>query len=232
MEQKIQDKDLGVIVLRHSSRAKNYTLKIANGQITAVMPVGGDVSKMLSFIEEKRSTLIDALSKRPARELLDESTELQTRTFRLRIFRSERANFQMRLDAGILSIACPNETDFSKDNVQTVLTDLLGRALTHEAKRVLPGKLHELALLHGFAYSGVSITKTKSCWGSCSINRKIRLSRSLMFLPDHLIRYVLLHELCHTVEMSHNDRFWRLMNKTTANEAKALRQELKQYHTI
>lgn len=232
MEKKIKDKELGTIVLRSSVKAKHYTLKVANGQITAVMPVDGDAKKMLSFIEEKRQYLIKALLKRPARVGMNESTELQTYTFKLRIFRTDRANFYMKLEEGMLYIACPYQTDFASESVQKVLKDLLGRALTHEANRVLPEMLSELALHHGFFYSGVRITKTKSCWGSCAGNKRISLSRSLMFLPERLIRYVLLHELCHTVEMSHNDRFWRLMNNATNNRAKGLRQELKRYNTM
>ncbi len=51
-----------------------------------------------------------------------------------------------------------------------------------------------------------------------------------MLVPAHLIEYVILHELCHTREMNHGDKFWKLMDKVTDGKSKALRQELKQYN--
>ena len=54
MQKTIQDKDLGIIILRTSPRATRYTLKIAKGTITATLPPGGDEARMLAFIRENR----------------------------------------------------------------------------------------------------------------------------------------------------------------------------------
>ena len=104
MEKNIQDKDLGVITLRTTPRATRYTLKISKGKITATMPPGGDEKRMIAFIMENKARLVKALQKYPARPLLDERSELQATTFRLHIFRTERSNFYMRLEDGVLHI--------------------------------------------------------------------------------------------------------------------------------
>lgn len=232
MEKKIVDKGLGEIILRHSSRAKHYTLKICNGQITAILPLQGDEKKMLQFIEDNRDKLLKALQKHPRKQLFDDRTERQMTTFSLHIFRTERANFYMKLEKGILHIACPQDTDFQSEEAQDILKQLIEKALRHEAKRLLPSRLLSLAKQHGFTCTGVKINNSHTHWGSCNGKKSINLSLQLMTLPWHLIDYVLLHELCHTVEMNHSEKFWMQMDRVTNGKAQALRQELKTNHTL
>ena len=167
MEKTIQDKELGTILLRTSPRAIHYTLKISKGTITATMPPGGDEARMLAFIRENRKKLLIALAKHPARPLLTDETEMQTATFRLHIFRTDRANFYMKLEGDILHIACPTQTDFADERVQKLLKDFLEQALRHEARRLLPTRLLDLASRHNFTCTGVKIFNSKSHWGSC-----------------------------------------------------------------
>ena len=49
-----------------------------------------------------------------------------------------------------------------------------------------------------------------------------------MMLPDHLIDYVILHELAHTKVKNHGVHFWNLLDKVSGN-AKGLDKEVKQY---
>jgi len=102
-------------------------------------------------------------------------------------------------------------------------------ALRRKAQSVLPGQLAKLAELHGFRYAGVRIRKSRSRWGSCSSKGIINLSFYLLLLPEHLIEYVLLHELCHTVQMNHSPAFWNLLNKCTQNKARELRREIRKH---
>ncbi len=102
-------------------------------------------------------------------------------------------------------------------------------AMKKQALSYLPARLKELAALHNFNYNSVRISRSKSRWGSCSSKKTISLSLFLMKLPDHLIDYVLLHELCHTIEMNHGVKFWTLLDALCEGKSKQFRKELKSF---
>jgi len=60
-------------------------------------------------------------------------------------------------------------------------------------------------------FKNVSIRGQKTRWGSCSSDQSISLNCKLLFLPSPVVRYVLIHELCHTVHMNHSAAFWALV---------------------
>ncbi len=50
-------------------------------------------------------------------------------------------------------------------------------------------------------------------WGSCSSLRNITLSKSLRYLPDKLVAYIIYHELAHILVLAHNDEFFNIIKK-------------------
>lgn len=58
----------------------------------------------------------------------------------------------------------------------------------------------------------VRLKYNHSNWGSCSSKGNINLSTRLLFAPDDVIDYVIIHELAHRIEMNHSPRFWKLVS--------------------
>lgn len=82
----------------------------------------------------------------------------------------------------------------------------------------------------GVKVAHVSVRRMKTRWGSCShIKRTIRLNSSLSAKAPELLEYVVVHELAHLLEPSHNHRFaalmeqflpdWRRLRKTLNHRA-------------
>ena len=57
----------------------------------------------------------------------------------------------------------------------------------------------------------VNLKYNSSNWGSCSTKGNINLSTRLLFAPDEVIDYVIIHELTHLIEMNHSSKFWKIV---------------------
>lgn len=67
---------------------------------------------------------------------------------------------------------------------------------------------------YGFSYNRIAVKDQKSRWGSCSVQRNLNFNYRLLFLPEGLFDYVVVHELCHLVFFNHSPAFWHLVEKT------------------
>ena len=92
------------------------------------------------------------------------------------------------------------------------------RAQCDEAVRRLKG-LVEPMLEHHAALMGVMPTAVTykamiSRWGVCNVrNKRVCFSLYLLLLPEWCVEHVVVHELCHLLEPSHNARFHALMDR-------------------
>lgn len=181
-------------------------------------------------IEKLRPRLLDSRQKL-VRPLIDLNYRIETEYFKLSLVSGKRERFLAHSELGEMRIICPPTADFTDSNLQDWLRKVIEEALRRNAKIILPPRLYMLSEKHRLPYESVQINSSRGRWGSCSSRKKINLSYFLVLLPKHLIDYVLLHELCHTCEMNHGDRFWNLLNGLTDGKALELREELKRYKT-
>ena len=78
---------------------------------------------------------------------------------------------------------------------------------------VIPERVEYFAEMMNVTYGRITIREQKTRWGSCSIHsKKIRMNLQLAVKPEECVEYVLVHELCHLLEPSHNQRFYDLMS--------------------
>jgi len=74
--------------------------------------------------------------------------------------------------------------------------------------------VEKYARVMGVRPSAIRYRPMVSRWGVCNIkNRSICYSTYLLLLPDWCVEHVVVHELCHLLEPSHNARFHKLMDK-------------------
>lgn len=82
------------------------------------------------------------------------------------------------------------------------------RALAKEAMEYIPGRVSFYAGKIGVNYGRITIRNQRSRWGSCSSRGNLNFNCLLMLTPPEIIDYVVVHELCHRLEMNHSRFFW------------------------
>lgn len=109
---------------------------------------------------------------------------------------------------------------------ETAQRQAMKRYLARRARQELAPRLVAKSEELGVSVTGISIRAQQTRWGSCSPSGSISLNSALLFLPERLVTYVLLHELCHRRELNHSPRFWRLVTSLEPDSDR-LRKELK-----
>ena len=96
------------------------------------------------------------------------------------------------------------------------------------AKQILQDRLSFIESRVKLKSSAMKIGDSKGRWGSCNNKGTICFNFRVIMLPPRIIDYVIVHELCHLVEMNHSKKFWDLVQKFLPNYAVA-RKEIKEY---
>ncbi|MCR4906015.1 MAG: M48 family metallopeptidase [Clostridiales bacterium] len=81
-------------------------------------------------------------------------------------------------------------------------------ALIREARTDIPARVKRFGPAVGVSWGRISIRKQRTRWGSCSAEGNLSFNGLLMLAPPEARDYVVIHELCHRLEMNHSARFW------------------------
>lgn len=201
-----------------SKRARYLRLKLApSGELSLVVPNGVSLAMAQAFlssqtpwVESKLQTLPPQALKPWAKPKLLDLVYLDEH-WTIKYFPQASDSITLRV-----AVAEQLECYGKVDDVE-LLKKTLGHWLKAKAEKALSVRLKWQAEQHGFHYQRLSIRGQKTRWGSCSAKKNINLNYKLLFLDQALVDYVLIHELCHTIEMNHSLRFWALVADCDVN---------------
>ena len=92
-----------------------------------------------------------------------------------------------------------------------VLMPLLERFYRERAHEKLLVRVRHWQRETGLQATGARIRHFQSRWASCDANNTLEFHPRVMELPANVQDYVIVHELCHTVEKNHTKAFWALV---------------------
>lgn len=201
----------------HSSRAKQLSLKISpRTGLVLVVPnrLSIDHLDVNRLLTAKRNWILNKIrlidrekSIEPRLRFLDGSKlPLLGKDLILRIVHSQKGLSRIVPANGELIITTPQTEE---DGVKAVVV----RWLLHQARRIIPARVHKLNEPLGFPLNNITVKDQKSRWGSCSRKGNLNFNWRLLVIPPHVMDYLIYHELAHLEEPNHSIHFWRLVKR-------------------
>jgi predicted metal-dependent hydrolase len=201
--------------VRESTRAKRLSIKVfPRGRVEVVVPKrtrAGDVQAFVEanreWIEQSRASFASQLPPEPF--VLPNRIDLPAidESFQVRYERRANANtVKFRNSGGVVALqGCTG------DDTQCVAA--LRRWLASVAKKEFLPRLQSLSELTDNPFRRMQVRCQKTCWGSHSSSGTISINYCLLFLEPALLRYLMIHELCHARHMNHSRRFWQRVGR-------------------
>ena len=85
---------------------------------------------------------------------------------------------------------------------------------TEKVRALIEPLIEQYTEVIGITPSSIHYKPMISRWGMCNVkDHSICFSTFLLLLPNRCVEHVVVHELCHLLEPSHNVRFHALMDK-------------------
>jgi predicted metal-dependent hydrolase len=204
--------------VRHSPRSKSLRLKVTREEgLSVVVPAGFDEKKIPAVLKRKKVWIADALKRigETRRFLEPKPTTHLPEIVKLTALgeiwpvvykeTETRPGISLKAERGRLVVT---GAVLEREAVIRKLKDWL-------RLRVRDGLFpvaESLAGRHRLKLGRLLVKSQRTRWASCSAKHNLSLNTKLLFLSPDLVRYVLIHELCHTVYMNHSGDFWRLLS--------------------
>ncbi len=204
--------DTAAYRVRHSNRARHLQIRVSPWRgVEVIVPPRCPPARVEAFVAANR-VWIDKTQARlgmaaPARQqdLLPELIRLPAIDFELPVdYLHARARAGVHTAVGSLQVR-------HLDRDRADAGECLRRWLSDRARETLVPQLAALGERLDLHYQRVHIRGQRTRWGSCSARGTISLNYKLLFLEPEIVRYLLVHELCHTRHLNHSTRYWNLV---------------------
>lgn len=207
--------ELGDVVINVTRKAvKNVHLSVhpPSGQVTLVAPSGTrlDVARAyaiskLGWIRNQQAKLLAQPRETPRQFIARESHYVWGRRYLLSVVEKD-VKPSVTLDHRRIRLSVRPGTTLAK---RAEVINEWQRSLLHQ---VVPALISKWEPKLGVKVTGYFLQRMKTKWGSCNHRvGNIRLNTELVKKPKDLLEYVVVHEIAHLVEPTHNERFVALL---------------------
>lgn len=191
-----------------TSRRKTASIRVEEGAVSVVVPASISVEKIDQLLVSKRLWIKEKMAlQRALAPVTDkqfvsgEAFPYLGRNYRLKV---EQGSFvPVKLLQGQLVVQTPEGSQQPH-----MIRNALVRWYKRQALQKMRDKVKRYAPVVGVKPAGVAIKSFKSRWGSCTVKGELEFNWRIMFAPNRMVDYVVVHELCHLIHYDHSPDFW------------------------
>ncbi|MCD4736912.1 MAG: M48 family metallopeptidase [Bacteroidales bacterium] len=222
----IKVEDFEVEITRKRVRNLNMRVLPPQGRVVVSVPLTMSIKSATQFISSKRDWIIKQKKKIESgvfdkeKEFIPGETHfLFGNQYTMLLVRSEgKEGILLKKDTIYLYIR-----DINDRNRKQKVVDQWYRKNLNE---IIPALIIKWEKVIGVKVNEVRIRKMRTRWGTCNPKAgRIWINLELAKMPPYLLEYIIVHELTHLIELSHNKRFRSLMDQFLPNW-RTLRKEL------
>ncbi len=189
--------------VRRSARAKRVRVNVhAHSGVEVVLPSRAPERAAAAAVSELRPWIERRLE--------------EGRRARARI--AARAGTVPYLGGSLELVAQPGRTRVHRSGQRLLVPDgdarpALERFYRRAARSEIAPRLDRASAIAGLPYSALSIRAQRTRWASCSASGRMSFNWRLLLAPEHVLEYVVWHEVCHLQVLDHSPRFWALVER-------------------
>ncbi|WP_454786115.1 M48 family metallopeptidase [Legionella sp. WA2024007413] len=206
----------GIPIEISRKKIKNMNLRIypPDGLVKVSVPLRFSEQLIRQSLESKSAWIHKQRERIRNRAVLEACTFETGSTI---VFRGNKYLLIIEEHYGPAQIKIQNELIYcytQPNSTPTQIQTLIEGWYKQQMQRLLPELIHRWEAIVGVKVAEWGIRKMKTRWGSCNTRAaRIWLNLNLIKKPPICLEYVLVHELVHLLEPSHNQRFYGLMSK-------------------
>jgi predicted metal-dependent hydrolase len=198
--------------IRYSMTARKIILRLP-GNATVEL-IREQLGKLEHWVQDTVAKRPDIIKNYIGKEYVTGSTlTVGQRTYTLDVKVEPRDNHTIRLLPGGKVELRLSEAATSAQRTKST-RKLLAKIVANDQRRAVTERVLAInAKTVQRPVRNVTLKYNSSNWGSCSSKSNINLSVRLLFAPQEVQDYVILHELAHLIEQNHSDRFWAIVEQ-------------------
>lgn len=198
---RLATREVPLEVSRHP-RARRITLRLnpAGDGVRLVLPRRTPVQEALQFAERNAGWILKHLEKVPARVPFAPGAVIPFLGEDHLIAHDAAARLGVSREGRVIRVSGLPE------HLPRRVEDFLKR----EARAEIGARARDKAARIERRVGRLSLRDTRSRWGSCNSNGDLNFSWRLILAPEHVLDYVVAHEVAHMVHLNHSRRFWKL----------------------